>query len=783
MTDNRITPAEAVELLKNAPTAELIGRADEIRRRLHGRRTHFVHSLNINPTNICENRCELCAFWREPDSPEAYVMTLDQARSRMEEALGWELTDLHVVGGLTPRLDLAFYESFMRMAKEILPGVLVQGMTAVEIHYLADRAGLSVAEVLGRLQAAGMGTLSGGGAEVFSQSVRGRICPNKISAEQWLAVHEQAHAIGLPTNATMLYGHIETPDDIVDHLARLRDLQDRTGGFRAFIPLPFHAGGSRLGVHRGPGGYMVARVVALSRIFLDNFPHVRVLANYTDRKLLGVLTHAGVDDIGGTSLSERIARAAGAPPTHAFASTEEMTAFLEDLGLAPVLTDSAYGRSMGILPMSPAGILPADVSSSSSVAAVASATHGQDARATHGQDARATHGQDARVTHGQDARATHGQDGHATVAKAMELAEAGKRISARQAAALHDEAPLCALAQAAHRARLRAVPGQNVTFVLDRNINITNVCEAGCRFCAFHVAPGSDKGYVLSIEQIVDKVVEAVSLGATQVLLQGGLNPDLDLGFYERMLSSIKARADICVHSLSPAEVLYLSRRSGLGLAETLHRLRAAGLDSLPGGGAEILVDAVRARVSPRKISADDWFAVMAAAQEMGMRTTATMVYGLGETTAQRIEHMIRVRDLQDRTGGFTAFIPWSLQANRTELSYRPRTGVDYLRVVATARLVLDNVPHIQAGWVTEGPDVAQLALVCGADDFGGILMEESVVRATGVSYAMSADEVVSLIREAGMTPVQRTTQYIPVADSKPQRMTGGATSRPADGR
>ncbi len=732
-------------MLASADTAELIGRADEIRRRLHGRRTHFVHSLNINPTNICENRCELCAFWREPDAPDAYVMTLDQARSRMEEAVGWELTDLHVVGGLTPGLDLAFYESFMRMAKEILPGVLVQGMTAVEIHYLAGRAGLSVAEVLGRLQAAGMCTLSGGGAEIFSPGIRGRICPNKISAQQWLAVHEQAHAIGLPTNATMLYGHIETPADIIDHLARLRELQDRTGGFRAFIPLPFHAGGSRLGVRRGPGGYTVARVVALSRIFLDNFPHIRVLANYTGRKLLGVLTHAGVDDIGGTSLAERIARAAGAPPTHAFASTEEMTAFLEDLGLAPVLTNSAYGRSMGILPMSPAGILPAE-------SAEADDMHGRDGRATHGQDARATHGQDARVTHGQDARATQ--------AEAMELAEAGKRISARQAAALHDEAPLAALAGAAHRARLRAVPGRNVTFVLDRNINITNVCEAGCRFCAFHVPPGSDKGYVLSIEQVVDKVVEAVSLGATQVLLQGGLNPDLDLGFYERMLSSIKARADVCLHSLSPAEVLYLSRRSGLGLARTLHRLRAAGLDSLPGGGAEILVDAVRARVSPRKISADDWFAVMAAAQEMGMRTTATMVYGLGETTAQRIEHMIRVRDLQDRTGGFTAFIPWSLQANRTGLTFRPRTGVDYLRVVATARLVLDNVPHIQAGWVTEGPDVAQLALVCGADDFGGILMEESVVRATGVSYAVSADEVISLIREAGMTPVQRTTQY-----------------------
>ena len=731
----RISADEALRLLTCADTAELIGRADEIRRRLHGRRTHFVHSLNINPTNVCENRCDLCAFWREPDAPDAYVMTLDQARSRMEEAIGWELTDLHVVGGLAGGLDLAFHESLMRMAKEILPGVLIQGMTAVEIHYLAGRAGLSAAEVLVRLKAAGMGTLSGGGAEIFSPSVRGRICPNKIPAEQWLAVHEQAHAVGLPTNATMLYGHVEAPADIVDHLSRLRELQDRTGGFQAFIPLPFCASGSRLDVRRGPGGYTVARVVALSRIFLDNFPHVRVLANYTDRKLLGVLTHAGVDDIGGTSLSERIAQAAGAPPTHAFTSTEEMTGFLEDLGLQPVLTNSAYGRGMGVSPADKEG------------------GHGRDAHATHGQ-VLGTPGGDAHAT----SLVSAGMSPLAT--EALELAEAGKRISARHAAALHNEAPLASLAGAAHRARLRAVPGRNVTFVLDRNINITNVCEAGCRFCAFHVEPGSDKGYVLSIVQIVEKVVEAASLGATQVLLQGGLNPDLDLGFYERMLSSVKASAEVCVHSLSPAEVLYLSRRSGLGLAETLQRLRAAGLDSLPGGGAEILVDAVRARVSPRKISADDWFAVMAAAQELGMRTTATMVYGLGETTAQLIEHMVRVRDLQDRTGGFTAFIPWSLQANRTALSYRPRTGVDYLRVVATARLVLDNIPHIQAGWVTEGPDVAQLALVCGADDFGGILMEESVVRATGVSYTMTAEDVVSLIRETRMTPVQRTTQY-----------------------
>jgi len=720
--DGRISTDEALDLLTGAETTELIGWADQVRRRLHGRRTHFVHSLNINPTNVCENRCELCAFWRESDAEDAYVMTLDQVRQRMVEAVGWELTELHIVGGLTQSLGLDFYESFMRMAREILPGVLVQGMTAVEIQYLADQAHLSVTETLVRLKDAGMGTLSGGGAEIFAPAVRGRICSKKISAEQWLAVHEQAHGLGLPTNATILYGHIESPADIVDHLARLRDLQDRTGGFRAFIPLPFHVSGTKLPVERGPGGFTVARVVALSRIFLDNFPHVRVLANYTDLKLLGVLTHAGVDDIGGTSLAERIARAAGAPPTHSFASTEEMTAFLDNLGLDGVLTNSAY---------TPANTVPTVAACKSTAVIVPDR-----------------------------AKSSACPDMSPAAAEALELANAGRRISAEQAIALHDEAPLHAIALAAHRARQRAVPGNCATFVMDRNINITNICKVGCRFCAFHVAPGSEKGYVLSIEEMVEQVVEAVELGATQVLLQGGINPDLDLAFYERMLSSIKARVDVCLHSLSPAEVQYLSQTSGLSLAETLGRLRSAGLDSLPGGGAEMLIDDIRRRVSPRKISADDWFDVMAVAQEMGMRTTATMVYGIGETTAQRIEHLMRVRELQDRTGGFTAFIPWSLQTNRTELSYRPQTGVDYLRVVAMARLVLDNVPHIQAGWVTEGPDVAQLALACGADDFGGILMEERVVRATGVSYFVSTDEVISLIRETGMTPVQRTTQY-----------------------
>ena len=701
----RISAAEALRLLRDAGTAELMHRADAIRRRLHGPRTYFVHSLNLNPTNVCDNRCELCAYWREPDADDAFVLSLDEARRRLEAARDWRLTDLHIVGGLGGGLGLPYFESLLRLARHVLPSVFIQGMTAVEIHRLAATEGVAVGEVLTRLKDAGMGSLSGGGAEIFAPGVRRRICSRKISAAQWLAVHEQAHAAGLPTHATMLFGHVEGPEDVVDHLVRLRDLQDRTGGFRAFVPLPFHPAGTRLGVERGPGGHTIARVVALARIFLDNVPHVRVLANYMDRKLLQVLTQGGADDLGGTSLRERIARAAGAPEDHALESVEDMVAFIEDLSLEPVLTNSAYR---------PAPARPAARAPSASVRA---------------EDA-------------------------------LAAAEAGRRLSAEEAICLHDDVSFHRLGALAHRRRVEAVPGGMATFVVDRNISLTNVCQAGCAFCAFHVPPGSPDAFVLSIDEIVEKVHEAAEQGATQVLIQGGLNPELDLPFYERMLSTLREKTDVWLHSLSAPEVVYLARRSGLSIGRTLQRLREAGLDSLPGGGAEILVDDVRRRVSPGKATAGEWFEVMRAAHRLRMRTTATMVYGLGETTAQRVEHLVRIRDLQDETGGFTAFIPWSFQPNRTRLPLRPQTGVDYLRVVALARLVLDNVPHVQAGWVTEGPDLAQLALSFGADDFGGVLMEERVVRATGVAYTVTRQEVISLIRETGQTPAQRTTQY-----------------------
>lgn len=715
-SQSRLSAAEALVLLRQADTAELMGRADALRRSQHGSKTYFTHSLNLNPTNICENKCELCAFWREAESKEAYFVTLEDARRQLEAARTQKLTDLHIVGGVQPQIDLAYYEYLFSMAREILPKVLRQGLTAVEIHYLAEKAGLDTRTVLLRLQAAGLDAVPGGGAEIFADDTRRRICSHKISASEWLKVHEEAHGLGLPSNATMLFGHLETDEDIVDHMSRLRDLQDRTGGFLAFIPLPFQPGGTRVEGATGAGGYRIARIVALARIFFDNIPHLRVLVNYMDRKLLQVLMEAGVDDIGGTSLDERIASAAGAGTAGRFRSPRDMAGFISTLGFEPCLVNSRY-ESTGVA---------------------------------------------AGCDRPRADRSSAKSNGSA-VDTALERAAAGLRLSTDDSVALLEGAELWALGMLAHRRRRHQVPGNKGTFVIDRNLNLTNVCEAGCRFCAFHVEPGSERAFTLTVEEVVEKTVEAVRQGATQVLVQGGLNPDLDIDYYERLLREIKARVDVCLHSLSPAEIQYMARRRGITIKEALERLHAAGLDSLPGGGAEILVDAVRQVVSPRKISAEDWFKVMETAHNLGLKTSATMVYGLGETLAQRIEHLMRVRDLQDRTGGFTAFIPWSFSPHRTQLDYQPSTGVDYLRMIAISRLVLDNIAHLQAGWVTEGPDLAQLALVFGADDWGGILMEEQVVRATGTAYDVGIGRVTALIAETGLTPLQRTTQYIPV--------------------
>jgi cyclic dehypoxanthinyl futalosine synthase len=299
-----------------------------------------------------------------------------------------------------------------------------------------------------------------------------------------------------------------------------------------------------------------------------------------------------------------------------------------------------------------------------------------------------------------------------------------------------------------------------VTFIVDRNINYTNVCKNECRFCAFFRRKDHKDAYLLTNEEILAKVQETVDAGGTQLMIQGGLYPDLGLKYYEDMLRAIKSRYDITIHSFTATEIQHFAYQEGISILECLKRLQAAGLDSLPGGGAEILVDEVRRRVSPKKIMTEDWLHVMECAHSIGMESTATMVIGLGETMAQRIEHMERIRQLQDKTGGFRAFISWTFQPNNTELGGEKVSGWDYMRNLAMSRLYMDNIKHIQGSWVTQGERIGQLTLGFGADDLGSIMLEENVVRAAGTAYDMSINKMVEMIRGAGKRPAQRNTRY-----------------------
>ncbi len=350
----------------------------------------------------------------------------------------------------------------------------------------------------------------------------------------------------------------------------------------------------------------------------------------------------------------------------------------------------------------------------------------------------------------------------AAVREVAAAVRAGERLDREQAALLYAQAGLFRLGELAHAVRLARRPADLVTYVVDRNINYSNICVCGCRFCAFFRPPGHPEGYVLARTELAAKLEETVALGGRQVLLQGGHHPELRLSFYEDMLRFIKGYR-LHIHAFSPPEIVFFSQQENLSVAEVLTRLRAAGLDSIPGGGAEILVDAVRERISPRKCPAHAWLGVMETAHRLGLRTTATMMFGHVETPAQRLEHLFALRDVQDRTGGFTAFIPWTFQPANTALDLPTETSVAYLRLLALSRLVLDNIDNIQASWVTMGPKVAQLALFFGANDFGSTMIEENVVAAAGVRFGLSEADMRRVIEAAGFVPCRRTMDYRPV--------------------
>ncbi len=371
-----------------------------------------------------------------------------------------------------------------------------------------------------------------------------------------------------------------------------------------------------------------------------------------------------------------------------------------------------------------------------------------------------------------------------------------KRISEKEGINLLETSDLLTLGDMANRIREKLHPERKVTFVIDRNINYTNICINRCRFCAFYRDENDPEAYILSKDEIFRKIEETMALGGTQILLQGGLNPLLEIDYYVDLLSSIKKRFPIHIHAFSPPEIIYFASRSDLTVREVLRILKDSGLDSIPGGGAEILVDRVRKIISPNKIRSDEWLEVMEIAHSLGIPSSATMMFGSVEKKSEIVKHLIRLRELQEKTGGFTAFIPWTFQPWNTELYQQlnppippftkvsppypplekggergferkggeiklyPATGVEYLKVLALSRIILDNFKNIQVSWVTQGPKMAQVALKFGANDFGSTMIEENVVSSAGTTYRMTKEEIIEIIRDAGYIPAQRNTLY-----------------------
>jgi cyclic dehypoxanthinyl futalosine synthase len=342
----------------------------------------------------------------------------------------------------------------------------------------------------------------------------------------------------------------------------------------------------------------------------------------------------------------------------------------------------------------------------------------------------------------------------------VEKCRAGQRLDSEEALILLAEADLLTLGDLASGRRLALHPDPIVTYVVDRNINYTNVCVSGCRFCAFYRKLDHPESYVISKTELKSKIEETIALGGTQILLQGGMHPLLDLDFYLTLLAYIKENFSIHIHGFSPPEIAFLAHKSSLSIRETLERLQQVGLGSIPGGGAEILVDEVRQKISPRKCSAEIWLEVMRTAHQLGMKSTATLMFGHIEKPQHIIEHLLKIRRLQDETHGFTAFIPWTFQPENTRIRVQGATAAHYLRVMAISRLVLDNIPNLQASWVTQGDKIAQTALWFGANDLGSTMIEENVVAAAGVRFRLPKEEMIRLIRDAGYEPKQRNCFY-----------------------
>ena len=725
LAGTRLTYEDGLALFNCQDLTAVGALALHTRLKLHGQKTYYVVNRQINYTNICVNGCTFCAFRRDKGGDEgAFLLSKEDIIKRIEDAnkSSLHLDELHIVGGCHPKLRLEWFEDLLVKIKEIAPNLPIKAFTPVEINHFAQLEKISTLETLQRLQAAGLMMMPGGGAEIFADDVRQKLCPHKADAKTWLRIASEAHSLGIKTNCTMLFGHIESYADRVDHLLRLREQQDKSHGFTCFIALPYLQKNNRLVLpleRQGPvNGLDHLRTIAVARLLLDNIPHIKAYWVMLGVKMAQTALWYGANDLDGTIVEEHIGHMAGAKSAQGL-TIEQLENMIRQSGFKPQRRNAIFS------PLAP----------------------------------KSQEKEGAIIGYAEDPLQEKG-----FVQDIVEQVLANKRLDIEQAYILYTEASLPTLAYLANKIRYAKHPEAIVTYVGDRNINYSNICVCGCRFCAFFRPPKDPEGYVITREEMAAKIEETLALGGTQILLQGGHNPDLTLEWYEDLLRWMhETWPTLHIHAFSPPEIFYWSKIFNLPVAEIIRRLKAAGLHSIPGGGAEILDNAVRKQVSPNKCSADEWLNVMREAHLQGMRTTATMMFGHEENPLQRLQHLFRLRNLQDETHGFTAFIPWTFQPEHTRISCQSLPAPAYLRLLALARIVLDNFDNLQASWVTMGPEVAQLALFYGANDYGSLMIEENVVAAAGVSYHLTRQEIEAIIKAAGFKPVQRTMNYTPV--------------------
>ena len=759
------------------------------RTHMHGQSTYYVRNRHINYSNICVNHCTFCAFRREAGQRGAFTLSKEEIIARAMDDGGAPFREIHIVGGCHPCLTLDWFEDLFSSLREQLPQASLKAFTVAEIAHFAKMHGCSVRDVLLRLKKAGLCMLTGGGAEIFEPSVREQICPEKITGKEYLEIAGIAHELGLYTNCSMLFGHMESYADRVAHLCALREQQDKTRGFMCFIPLPFQASNNILSDRLNKAtpsmdvdsGLDRLRTIAIARLMLDNIPHVKAYWVMMGVKLAQTALNFGADDLDGTIEEERIGHMAGADSAQAL-TRSQLETMIRGCGFVPVDRDALFNSSATDADFTMGRMIFAWRAASTAEEKATSAEE-DDSAPKYAADSRRTLSRDA-LSPGNSSRpetivrrlsgaytALHRvlDNGKENVpsfppgASSFSLEQAAQAIelSREEALVLYNETDLFTLGTLAHQARMALHPDDMVTYVADRNINYSNVCSCACRFCAFYRPVGHPQGYIIDKDSLHQKIRETIRLGGTQILMQGGHHPDLPLGFYEDMLNWIRTKfPSIHVHAFSPPEIAFFAEKENVDVDTVLSRLITAGLTSIPGGGAEVLVDRVRKLVSPRKCSASAWLGVMEKAHIHGLKTTATMMFGHEETDEERIGHLFAIRQLQDRTKGFTAFIPWTFQPDNTQIQRPQETAQSYLRMLAVSRLVLHNVPNIQVSWVTMGPQVAQLALFFGANDFGSLMIEENVVAAAGTSFSLTRRQIHDIVQKAGFVPRQRYMDY-----------------------